>query len=280
MVLKRRIDKPKKKHFVPSDFDLSKSYSEKPQPTEKPEAEASLSQSVLSDDSRDASRMIDEKMKKRREMMEKKLLRKKKMLKTKSNWDFSGIEPPAPLPETETAQASPEEVPLVSQSDQDEGGQRTPRDFSNLLEIGDDEEDQEKEEEGEENEETLENIEKFVGNQREPDSVVEKNDGRRKSVYQSGLNTFQKSVVFDQSVFRPETESTRLAISSVSSVDFQSESPVGAKPGRDTSTPFITRRQQALSKSAVLNVIREELGEQRANQTTDPRMPSLIEGAA
>ena len=261
-VMKRR-NKPKKKHFTSSDFDISLMQ----KPTEKPEVD-SPSQSVVSDDSRDASRMLDEKMKKRKEMMEKKMLRKKKMLKSKSTvnrWDFSGIEPPAPLPETETAQASSEvlrpqeEVLVVSQAGQGEEKERTPRDFSNLLEFGEEEEEEVEEEEKRE---------------------------RRKSVYQAGLNTSQKSVMFDQSVFRPETESTRLAISSVSSVDFQCKSPAGAKPGRDTSTPFVTRSQQALSKSAVVNVVRENLGEPRVNQTTGPRLATqtgpnqpIIEGA-
>ena len=232
--------------------------------------ENSLSQSRGSDQSRDESQiLIDEKMKKRREMMEKKMLRKKTKSKV-HQWDFSGIEPPAPLPET--AEVSPEvlnpveEAPVVSQPGQGEGRERTPMDFSNLLEVGDDEED--------DDEETLENIQKFVANPREPELVAD--SSKRKSVYQAGLSTSQKSIMLDQSEFRPETESTRLAsVSSVSSLTLQAQSPVGAKPGRDTSTPCITRRQQALSKSAVVNVPRGDLGEKRANQTTDPRM-SLV----
>ena len=75
-MLKRRRDKPKKKHFTLSDFDIS----QMPKPAEKAEVENTLSQSVASDDSRDASQLvIDEKMKKRREMLEKKMLRKRCM---------------------------------------------------------------------------------------------------------------------------------------------------------------------------------------------------------
>ena len=271
--MKRRRKKPKTNHFTTADFDISNFPSQEvPEPAEKPqvEVESSLSQSRGSDHSRDESQiLIDEQMKKRREVMEKKMLRKK----TKSKFhqrDLSGLEPPAPLPERTEVPAEvlspPEEAPVVSQSGQGEGEGRdkTPMDFSNLLEIGDDEDQEE--------EETLENVEKFVANQRKPEAVE---DGRRrKSVYQAGQNTSQQSLLFDQSEFRPVTESTRLAsVSSVSSLTLQlNNSPAGAKPGRDTSTPFITRRQQALSKSAVLNVPREDVGEKRANQTTAPRL--------
>ena len=85
-------------------------------------------------------------------------------------------------------------------------------------------------------EETIENISRFVN------SSITK--ARRKSVFQSGLpqDPSDNTMVLENTrVFRPEVESTRMTSTSLTS-DLDVASPevtdTGAKPGRDTSTPY------------------------------------------
>ena len=127
---------------------------------------------------------------------------------------------------------------------------------------------------------------------------------RRKSVYQTGLpqGPIDNTMVLEETrVFHPAVESTRLASSSMSEVSRTINGTVtsalgvaspevadtGAKPGRDTSTPYdfnkVSReglRGRGLSKTtAVLTTIpSEDRAEERASKTVtdviDPQLPT------
>ena len=107
-----------------------------------------------------------------------------------------------------------------------------------------------------------------------PERMVERKG--RKSVYEAGLGMAGRSLLDGTVVFRPETESTRIA--SLSDFNLGPSSPLQrgqqmAKPGRDTSTPFAKAyRQEFLSKTA--QVTGEERRVVRVNQTIDPQMPT------
>ena len=127
-------------------------------------------------------------------------------------------------------------------------------------------------------EETLENIEKFVQNTG--------NRERRKSMYQAGLPNapVENSMVLENTkVFRPEVESTRIAnasnVSKLSNSVFDSthlglQSPMAAKPGRDTSTPCHTEtragqraRARGLSRTEVVAAANTSDAGPRMNKT-------------
>ena len=107
-----------------------------------------------------------------------------------------------------------------------------------------------------------------------PERLVERTG--RKSVYQAGLGVAGRSLLDGTVVFRPETESTRIA--SLSDFNLGPSSPLQrgpqvAKPGRDTSTPFAkASRQEFLSKTAQVTGVERRVV--RVNQTIDPDMPT------
>ena len=145
-------------------------------------------------------------------------------------------------------------------------------------------------------EETIENISRFVNGS--PSNIK----SRRKSVFESGLpqDPIDNTMVLEQTqVFHPGVESTRLAnmsemsrtinatVASALGVASPETTDTGAKPGRDTSTPYDFNkssreplRGRGLSKTtAVLATIpSEDRAEERANKTVtdfiDPQLPT------
>ena len=85
------------------------------QKSDKRPAEVTLDQTVEGDISHDATQaVIDQKMKKKREILEKRNARKTKAsLRTqRHDWDFSGLEPPAPRPEQENTEVQREQTAI------------------------------------------------------------------------------------------------------------------------------------------------------------------------
>ena len=145
-------------------------------------------------------------------------------------------------------------------------------------------------------EETIENISRFVN--KESSNIK----NRRKSVFQSGLpqGPDDNTMVLEQTrVFRPEVESTRLTnlsemsrtinntVTSALGVASPEVTDTGAKPGRDTSTPYdfnkSTReglRGRGLSKTAAVlaTIPSDDRAEERASKTVtdviDPQLPT------
>ena len=147
-----------------------------------------------------------------------------------------------------------------------------------------------------ESEETIENISRFVN--KESSNIK----NRRKSVFQSGLpqGPDDNTMVLEQTrVFRPEVESTRLTnlseisrtinntVSSALGVASPEVTDTGAKPGRDTSTPYDFNkssreglRGRGLSKTAAVlaTIPSEDRAEEMASKTVtdviDPQLPT------